>query len=92
MFRLFTAMVLITLLSFVANGDIGDRTSTQEHKSVPAAIINKKKVNPIKIPGTDCIVSVEGEDSLKFDSYISKCLNQRNWLKINVVGQAANTF
>ena len=92
MFRLSIAMALITLFSFITADNIRFNPSSEDHRSVPAAIINNKKVNSIKIPGTDCIVNVEGEDSLRFDSYISKCLNQRNWLIISVNRQAANTF
>jgi hypothetical protein len=41
-----------------------------------------KKIEPIKIPATGCIVNVEGERHL-LEQQLESCLKKRQWLKIS---------
>ena len=41
-----------------------------------------KKIEPIKIPPTDCIVNIEGERHL-LEQQLESCLKKRQWLKIS---------
>jgi len=94
MLRLFITVIPIALLllSITASGSNEPRTAAPKHKSVPAATINKKKINPIKIPDTSCIVNVVEGDSFELDSLIIKCLNHRHWLMISVDNKTENKF
>jgi len=49
---------------------------------IPSKIIDKKKIDPIKVPYIDCIVSVE-EEAHTLEEHVAICLDKRTWLKIN---------
>lgn len=49
---------------------------------VPSKIVDKKKVEPIRVPYTSCIISAEGTVE-SIEEYMSLCLDKRNWLQIS---------
>ena len=56
---------------------------TISYDLVPSKIVDKKKIAPIKVPVSDCIVSVEGE-AHTLEEHVEMCLTQRQWLDISI--------
>jgi hypothetical protein len=69
----------IFLMTFVYSNVFVVRNENNE--LIPAAILNKKKIDPIKVPGTLCIFSTEENEE-------SQCVFKDGmWLMIDTNGE-----
>ena len=83
MIKFFGAFVITTaFLLFIP--DTAPDVQAKERIVAPQVIGNKKKIDSIKVPASNCIVNGEGNEQL-FEQHVMRCINKRNWLNINIV-------
>ena len=83
MMKFFTAFVVTSAFLFGYIG-LSAPAKVEIQPLVPSKIVNSKKINPIKVPNTTCIVSGMEVSHLTLEEYMALCLEQRNWLNIAI--------
>lgn len=81
----FLTAFIITVAFLWVSTDVGARESihapSAPHKRI-GPIVLEKKVNMLKVPANNCIVS-GGEQGQILERYALQCTNRRNWLNID---------
>tara|TARA_R110002020_G_scaffold20213_1_gene69142 strand:- start:1160 stop:1450 length:291 start_codon:yes stop_codon:yes gene_type:complete len=80
MMKFFAAFFIMSAILIGANGSVTP-IRPEVQVLVPSKIVDTKKIGPIKVPHTSCIVSVEEEHTL--EEHLNVCLAQRKWLNID---------
>ena len=83
MMKFFTAFVVTSAFLFGYTG-LSMPSRVEVQPLVPSKIVDSKKINPIKVPDTTCIVSDTEVSILTLEEYMKLCINQRNWLNITI--------
>ena len=80
----FFAAFLVTSTLLVGASSFAVPTKIEVQSIVPSKIVDSKKIGPIKVPYTACIVSHVEVTHDSLEERMAMCLTKRNWLNINI--------
>lgn len=75
---------LTTVAILLGVNESNSLITTRMHATdlIPAKIVDKKKIPPLKVPDDDCIVIRTEGDAAAFEKHAEECFNRYNWLRI----------
>ncbi len=79
------AAVAITAFVVIGFNNTTVPTRTEAMPLVPSKIVDKKKIEPIRVPFESCILNEGTEEATHtLEEHVATCLNKRMWHNVNI--------